>query len=515
MKNNGPDTATNVNLIDNLPAGTSIPSVSGIPSGGFCTLIVGLANCNLGDIVSGGSVTLTVVTTVNVPSSVTSITNTVSVSATEIDSDSSNNSETETTTVTHNRAPTCVNDSVAFNEDTIVSRNLLPKCTDPDTGDTIEIEIVSLNLVSVAPLTISDIVIAGPFPFLLPSDTVKLNPSLNFNGSAGSLKFQARDNSGVASNVATLDVTVLPVNDPPVAKDDSATTNEDQDVDIDVLINDSDVEGSTLAVTGVTQGADGAVTINPSGTVNYDPDLNFNGSDMFSYTVSEVLPETCQDIRDADPSAGDGDYEIYPNGNMFTVYCHDMSGTPSDYLTLVNTGGNFNYGQYTAGGASFGSTVRTNYSKVRLDPINLLVNIGDQTFASSVGSLSHGGPVTSMSLGTAAACISGWNAAGRANVDLTGTPFFVNDTFSVGGNDAAGAATFSAGNQVVNVTGGGYCGWNLPSLWAYNPFNGAGGFRLNLGFNGPNGPTPLSASAKVFVTVVPVHGIGGQLRRDG
>ncbi|MDP6060595.1 MAG: hypothetical protein QGH33_16950, partial [Pirellulaceae bacterium] len=64
---------------------------------------------------------------------------------------------------------------MAFNEDTIVSRNLLPKCTDPDTGDTIEIEIVSLNLVSVAPLTISDIVIAGPFPFLLPSDTVKLN----------------------------------------------------------------------------------------------------------------------------------------------------------------------------------------------------------------------------------------------------------------------------------------------------------------------------------------------------
>jgi hypothetical protein len=271
------------------------------------------------------------------------------------------------------------------------------------------------------------------------------------------------------------------------------------------LDNDSDPEGAPLAVTGVTQGADGTVTINPNSTVNYSPDPDFNGSDTFEYTVSEIFPATCQEVRDADPSASDGDYEIFPNGNAFTVYCHDMAGTPSDYLTLANTGGNFNFGQYTAGGAVPGTTVKTNYNRVRLDPVNMIINIGDQTFSSSVGGVNHGGPVTSMPYGVAMACVSSSNPAGRANVDLRGTPFFVDDTFTVGGYYGAGAATFSSGNQVVDVTGGGYCGWNTPSPYLYHPVNTSGGFRLNVGFNGPSAPTGLSATATVFVTVDPVN----------
>ena len=58
-------------------------------------------------------------------------------------------------------------------------------------------------------------------------------------------------------------VTVTCVNDAPVADDDTATVAEDGTVNVTVLANDTDPESDTLTVTAVTQGANGAVVINP------------------------------------------------------------------------------------------------------------------------------------------------------------------------------------------------------------------------------------------------------------
>ncbi len=71
-----------------------------------------------------------------------------------------------------------------------------------------------------------------------------------------------------------------------------------------------------------------------------------------------------------------------------------MAGTPREYLTLMNTGGDFNFSQYTAGGATPGypsprESVRTNYYKIRIDPETLLVDIGDGTFSITTGTLWH------------------------------------------------------------------------------------------------------------------------------
>ena len=116
---------------------------------------------------------------------------------------------------------------------------------------------------------------------------------------------------------------------PPDAQDDVAITNEDVGVDIDVLANDSDPEGAPLTVRAVTQGANGTVAINPDGTVNYSPDEGFNGSDTFEYTVSDfALPETCQDIRDDNPSSGDGDYEIFPMATDLQFTATICPGSP-------------------------------------------------------------------------------------------------------------------------------------------------------------------------------------------
>ncbi len=77
-----------------------------------------------------------------------------------------------------------------------------------------------------------------------------------------------------------LQCTVYPVNDNPVANDDTAiTTDEDTAVNnIDVLGNDTDVDGDTLSVSSASA-TNGTVTINGDGTLNYVPNADFNGSD--------------------------------------------------------------------------------------------------------------------------------------------------------------------------------------------------------------------------------------------
>jgi hypothetical protein len=96
--------------------------------------------------------------------------------------------------------------------------------------------------------------------------------------------FTASD--GQLSATATRLVAVTPVNDAPTAADDSAVTPEDTAVTVAVLGNDTDAEGNSLAVTGVSQPAHGTVTVNAAG-VTYTPAANYNGPDQFTYVVSD------------------------------------------------------------------------------------------------------------------------------------------------------------------------------------------------------------------------------------
>jgi hypothetical protein len=179
---------------------------------------------------------------------------------------------------------------------------------------------------------------------------------------------------------------------------------------------------------------------------------------------------------------------LFNNGNLLTVYCAGMSTTPRSYITLQKTGPNDNFSQYTAGGASPGTNVRTVFTRVGIDSATLQVDIGDLTFASSTGRLLHGGStrVTSMAYGVAMACIAPSNA-GVANINLTGTPFQVASTFALGGFSPAGTATISPGSQVVSLTGGGFCGWMTSAPALFNPFNpSAGMFHLSLACAGPS-----------------------------
>ena len=83
-----------------------------------------------------------------------------------------------------------------------------------------------------------------------------------------------------------MDVTVVSVNDNPVAGDDAATTDEDTSVTVAVLANDGDVDGDLITVTGATAGH-GTVTINADGSLTYKGDADFNGTDSISYKIDD------------------------------------------------------------------------------------------------------------------------------------------------------------------------------------------------------------------------------------
>lgn len=194
--------------------------------------------------------------------------------------------------------------------------------------------------------------------------------------------------------------------------------------------------------------------------------------------------ESCAAIAAATPGAQDGRYVLTRDGRAIPVWCHDMAGTPREYLEL-RTGTNVNFSQFTGGGAIPGPNVRTSYQRVRLDPATLRVDINDRTFSTSTGAIWWGGWVTSIEYSTAFDCRFPGSRAGLANLDFTGTPFAIDDTFVTLGWRANGTVSVSADAKVANLTGGGYCGWttakNEPD---FHPFGSGELWSLSLKYVG-------------------------------
>jgi len=71
----------------------------------------------------------------------------------------------------------------------------------------------------------------------------------------------------------------------PRATDDNATTNEDTNVNIDVLANDKGLDKGGLAISISQQPSHGSITINADNTITYQPNGLYNGDDTFVYQV--------------------------------------------------------------------------------------------------------------------------------------------------------------------------------------------------------------------------------------
>jgi sugar lactone lactonase YvrE len=120
-------------------------------------------------------------------------------------------------------------------------------------------------------------------------------PNANFNGTD---MFSYHANDGLAgSNIATVTITVNPVNnDPPVARDDSASASKNTPLTINVAANDSDPDGNLAPASANTACATCAVPTNGSlvnnlnGTFGYTPNQDFTGSDSFVYEICDTDP---------------------------------------------------------------------------------------------------------------------------------------------------------------------------------------------------------------------------------
>ncbi|MEL6267578.1 MAG: Ig-like domain-containing protein, partial [Pseudomonadota bacterium] len=108
------------------------------------------------------------------------------------------------------------------------------------------------------------------------------------------VEYTIEDPAGL-TDMASVTIVVSGVNDRPVAADDTGLTDEITPIDIDVTANDTDADEDALFVLSLDDTATlGSVSINPDGTIAYDPNGAFDsleplqdGTDSFDYTVSD------------------------------------------------------------------------------------------------------------------------------------------------------------------------------------------------------------------------------------
>ena len=230
-----------------------------------------------------------------------------------------------------NDAPVAVTDTATTPEDTSGLINVLANDTDPEND----------------PLMLKSVGQPGHGTTVLEAGQVRYTPAANYSG-PDSFGYNIRDDTtGAASGSVTISVTA--VNDPPVATNDSAATEENTSKLINVLANDTDIDGGALSISSVGGASQGTTAIE-AGQVRYTPAPNYAGSDAFDYTVSD----------------GAGGFDIgsvaitVTAGNQAPVANNDLATTAEDVSKLID--------------------VRTNDTDVDGDPLTI----------STVGSPSHG-----------------------------------------------------------------------------------------------------------------------------
>ena len=155
-----------------------------------------------------------------------------------------------------------VDDSASTGEDTTVTIDVLGNDTDIDDG------------LDPASVTVTGDPGNGTTG-VNPDGSIDYTPDAGWSGS-DSFTYEVCDFTGLCDS-ATVDITVSAVNDPPDAQDDAGAGVWGVDIDVDVLANDSDPDGTLddTSVAVVSGPSDGATTVNPDGSITYVADDGF------------------------------------------------------------------------------------------------------------------------------------------------------------------------------------------------------------------------------------------------
>ena len=216
-------------------------------------------------------------------------------------------------------------------------------------------------------------------------------PNPNANGS-DSFTYTISDGHG-GVDTATVAVTIIAVDDPPVAAPDSVTVGQSgPPVAVSVLANDSDPENDTRTITGKTDGTHGVVVITGGGTgLTYQPTAGYLGSDTFTYTIDDGHGGTAVGMVSVTvavnhvPNAANDAGLTVPESAGATTLAVKANDTDADGDTLTITG--------KTNGAHGTVTITGGGTGLAYDPNQLYIgtDVFTYTISDGRGGSRHGG----------------------------------------------------------------------------------------------------------------------------
>ena len=237
-----------------------------------------------------------------------------------------------------NDPPQAEPDTISVNEDSMDrSIDVLQNDVTVDAGETLEIVVVSMPSHGVATLD-------GGGNDDPADDVIRYTPMKDYHG-PDSFTYMISDGNGLADS-ATVTVTVISQNDPPVARNDSYTVDEDSAGNQFAVLANDDAgpdNGETLAIKSIGDPAHGTATVHDNGTpqttaddlIVYTPDAGYFGGDNFSYTISDANGGTASaqvsvTIVPVGPTS-------WQNVNLPEDVSGDGTVFPIDALLVINT----------------------------------------------------------------------------------------------------------------------------------------------------------------------------------
>jgi VCBS repeat-containing protein len=387
------------------------------------------------------------------------------------------------TIVATNIPPMAVNDSYTTSEDTILAiqaAGVLGNDTDAD-ADTLTAVLVNNVMHGSLALNAN-----GGFVY---------TPAANYNG-PDSFTYMANDGS-TNSGVATVSITVTPVNDAPVANNQSITMPEDTITNL--VLTGSDVDSATLIFAVLASPTNGTLSLldTNTGAVTYTPTTNYHGPDAFTFTVSDgslyatgIVNLTLTPVNDA-PVAVNDSYSMFKNTTLAIaasgVLANDID-VDGDALTATLAAG-------PAHATAFTLNPNGSFS---YQPVFNYVGTDSFTYRASDGTTNSGLATVSL------------------NIVATNTaPVAVNDSYTVSedttltvppagvlGNDTDADADTLTAVQVTSVAHGTLV-LNANGGFTYTPsanYNGSDSFTYRA-----NDGLTSSSPATVTITVTPVN----------
>ncbi len=195
------------------------------------------------------------------------------------------------TIIDDDETPIAKNDNYSVDEDAVLTNNVMTN--DLGLGDPPVVVISNTN-----PANGSLVMNAnGNFTY---------TPTANFNG-ADTFQYTIKDIDGDQST-ATVTITVNPINDLPIANNDTYTTPEDTQLNANVITNDQNLFDLPITISLVTNVSHGSLTLNANGTFTYMPNSEYFGPDNFTYKLTD----------------GNGD-AVTANANITVTFINDAA----------------------------------------------------------------------------------------------------------------------------------------------------------------------------------------------